>query len=103
MHHIETRIRYELDGTIKSDDAAFDLDINEVLNLNLPLFKNNRKGIYDAVLDWWKREKARIRGPISRERLRFEKNRYVRGTGQLAPYSPVAVWLLEQKLARAEQ
>ena len=23
-HHIETRVRYELDGTIRSDDAVFD-------------------------------------------------------------------------------
>ena len=46
-----------------SDDAEFDDQLNEVLNLNLPVLKNNRKGVLDAVLEWWKREKARIRRP----------------------------------------
>ena len=52
-YHIETRVRYELDGSIRADDEDFDDQLNDVLNLNLPLLKNNRKSIYDAVLQWW--------------------------------------------------
>ena len=42
-HHIETRIRYDTDGSIRSNDPAFDSELVDVLNLNLPLLKNNRK------------------------------------------------------------
>ena len=99
-HHIETRVRYDSDGTIRSDDTAFNAELNEVLNLNLPLLKNSRKGVYDGILEWWKREKSRIRGPVPRQRLERQRDRYLAGNAVLAPYSQVAVWLLGQKLAR---
>lgn len=60
---IEKRIWYEPDGSIHADDTAFDGQLNQVLNLNLPLLKNNRRASLAAVLAWWKGEKARIRGP----------------------------------------
>jgi hypothetical protein len=85
---------------IRSDDTTFDAQLNEVLNLNLPVLKNNRKGVYDAVLVWWKREKNRLHGPVPIERLARERDRNVTGNGVLAPYCQVAVWLLNQKLAR---
>lgn len=97
---IETRVRYELDGSIRSDDATFDAQLEDVLNLNLAVLKNNRKGVYDAVLDWLSREKSKIQGPVPRERLERERDRYVTGTGELPPFRQVAVWLLRQKLAR---
>ncbi len=98
-HHIETRVRYELDGSIRADDAVFDNQLHQVLNLNLPLLKNNRKGILDAVLDWWRRERARIGGHVPRERFVREREKYIAGNGEIAPYSPVAVWWLGQRLA----
>lgn len=99
-HHIETRVRYELDGSIHADEAAFDDQLQQMLNLNLPLLKNNRKGILDSVLDWWRRERARIGGPVPRERFVRERDKYIAGNGEIAPYCPVAVWWLGQKLAR---
>lgn len=99
-HHIETRIRYEFDGTIRSDDSAFDLQLDSVLNLNLPVLKKNRKNVLDAVLEWWKRENDRIHGTIPRYRLERERNRYVTGNDELAPYCQVVVWWLGKKLAR---
>lgn len=98
-HHIEARVRYEPDGSIKSDDRVFNAELNEVLNLNLPVLKNNRKGVYDAVFDWWKHEKRRLRGPVPREHLERVRDRYVAGNSALTPYCQIAVWLLEQKLA----
>ena len=98
-HRIETRIRYELDGSIRADDADFDGQLNDVLNLNLPVLKNNRKGIYDAVLQWWKSQKKWSHGRVPRERLERELARHDAGVGELAPYGQVAVWLLDQKLA----
>jgi hypothetical protein len=99
MHHIESRVRYEPDGSIRADDMGFDNELNEVLNLNLSILMNNRKGVYDAVLEWWRNEKTRNFGPVPRERIEREQARHHLGSGMLAPYGQVAVWLLGQKLA----
>ena len=99
-HHIETRIRYELDGSIRSDEADFDSQLNDVLNLNLPLLKNNRKYHIYAILEWWKREKARNRGPVPRDGFVRKRDENIGRGGELAPYRQVAVWWLEQRLAR---
>ena len=99
-HHIETRLRYELDGSIHAEDAEFDDQLNDVLNLNLPVLKNNRKHILDAVLKWWERERARIGGPVPRDGVVRKRDQHIVGVDELAPYCQVAVWWLEQKLAR---
>ena len=98
-HHIETRVRYERDGSIHADEADFDGQLNEVLNLNLPLLKNNRKAVYDAVLQWWGRQKRRHQGRVPRELIERERTKHDAGVGEFAPYVQVAVWLLGQKLA----
>jgi uncharacterized protein (TIGR02646 family) len=98
-HHIETRIRYEADGSIRSDDAMFNAQLNEVLNLNLPFLKNSRKGLLDAILSWWKKEKARLHGSIPRARLERERDRLSR-SDKLQPYCQVIIWWLEQRLSR---
>ena len=99
-HRIETRIRYELDGSIRSDEADFNGQLNDVLNLNLPLLKNNRKYLLDAILEWWKREKARIHGPVPRDGFVRRRDEHIGGDGELAPYCQVVVWWLEHRLAR---
>jgi len=101
-HHIETRVRYEPDGSIQADDAVFDSQLDDVLNLNLPLLKNNRKGILDAVLDWWTREKERIGGRVPRSSFQRQCDDRITGNGVLSPYSQVAVWWLQQRLARMQ-
>lgn len=98
-HHIESRVRYELDGSIHAEDAVFNDQLSVVLNLNLPVLKNNRKGVYDAVLEWWRSERTRSQGPVPRQRIERERERHAAGGGQLAPYGRVAVWLLDQRLA----
>ena len=98
-HHIGTRVRYELDGSIHSDDTTFNDQLRQVLNLNLPLLKNNRKSVLDAVLDWWRREKERIGGPVPREQFVRKRDGYITGTNAIAPYCQVAVWWLGQRLA----
>ena len=97
---IASRLGYRADGAIVSDDCEFDRQLNDVLNLNLPVLKQRRKGVLDAVLEWWKREKSRLRGPVSRRRIERERDRYAAGTGELTPYCQVAVWWLQQRIAR---
>ncbi|MEN6427284.1 MAG: retron system putative HNH endonuclease [Phycisphaerales bacterium] len=99
-HHIETRARYEPDGGIRSDDAGFSREIEEVLNLNLPIIKNNRKGVLDAVLNWWTVQVRGLPRTLQKRRIEHERDRRVNGTNELEPYSQVAVWWLEQRLAR---
>ena len=101
-HHIETRIYYELDGSIRSDDEEFDTQLKSVLNLNLSFLKNNRKGVLDAVLNWWRHEKARLQGPVPRAQFEAEHNRRTGGAGELEPFCQVAVWWIEQRLARMQ-
>ena len=98
-HHIETRIRYWTDGSIHADDAEFDTQLDQVLNLNLSLLRNNRKRVLDAVLDWWKQEKSRIGGRVPRDRFVRERDKHWANHGQLSPFCQVAVWWIEQKLA----
>ena len=95
-HHIQDRINYGADGTIKSDNPEFNRQLNEVLNLNLPWLKNNRKGVVDAILEWLRREQR----PVPRKRLvRAIENRSI-PYETLTPYNQVAIWWLEKILAR---
>lgn len=101
-HRIEQRIRFELDGTIGASDPDFNTQLSDVLGLNLPVLKNRRKGVLTGILEWWKHEKARLKGPVPREQLaRARARRAGDGAGQLTPFDPVAVWWLDQRLARA--
>ena len=97
-HQIESRVRYEMDGSIRGDETLFDDQLNEVLNLNLPLLRQERKSLLDAVLGWWKHEKARLGGHVSVDRLIRKRNRYLAGDGQLGPYCQVAVWWLNRRI-----
>lgn len=98
-HHIETRIRYELDGRIRSNDKEFDAQLEDVLNLNLPFLKKSRVGVLDAVLKWWRHEKGRLHGPVPRARFEAERNRRINGTDDLAPFCEVAIWWIEPCLS----
>lgn len=93
-HHIETWLHYEANGSIRSDNIELDTQLDEVLNLNIAFLKNNRKGVLDSVLEWWRQNR-----PMSRDRIKRERDRWINGTGDLEPYCQVAVWWLEQRLA----
>jgi uncharacterized protein (TIGR02646 family) len=92
-HRIETRVRYDPDGTIRADDAEFNNQLNQVLNLNVPMLKNNRKSVLTALLDWWRNNR-----PIARERIEREIHWRTVSNGDLPPYCQVAVWWLRKKL-----
>ncbi|MXX91555.1 MAG: TIGR02646 family protein [Gammaproteobacteria bacterium] len=95
---IENWVQYGANGTIKSNDVTFDSQLNGILNLNIASLMNHRKGVLDVVLEWWKKEKAKLRGPVPRERIEREIGKHAPACGQLAPYRQVAVWWLRQKL-----
>lgn len=94
-HRIESRVKYEADGTIRADDDTFNNQLNQVLNLNLAWLRNNRKGVLTGLLDWW-----RANRPVPRERIEREIEWRERSDRELAPYCQVAVWWLRVKLGR---
>lgn len=98
-HHIEARISYSLDGSIHSDHRAFNRELEDVLNLNVEVIKNQRKGVLDVVVAWWKDEKQRLHGPPARAHIERVIARHANGVGSLMPYCRIAIWWLEQKLA----
>lgn len=99
-HHIEGRIEYGADGTIRSRDATFNRQLNDVLNLNVSHIKNARKEAHNAVASWW-RNLRRRNTPVSRSRL--EANiRKLSDAPIMGAYSPVAIWWLNRRLARME-
>ena len=93
-HAIEARVRYNLDGTIVSDDEAFNVQLNRILNLNLALLKNHRKGVLDSVLRWWREQPK----PVPPRRIERRRDEYTVGSGALKPYRQVAVWWLQRQL-----
>lgn len=99
-HHIEQWIRFKIDGSIESDEAEFNAQLNDVLNLNLKVIKNRRKGIIDGLVGWLGDYRTRHhRGPdnatVQRKRAQLAPT-----NGHLEPYARVAVWWLDQRLAR---
>lgn len=97
---IETRVRYDSVGGIASDDPDFNTQLEDVLNLNLPLLKNNRKGVLDALLSWWDREKRAKARQLTKGEFEAKRQEKIGGTQDLEPYIQVAIWWLDQRLAR---
>ncbi|MBL8170853.1 MAG: TIGR02646 family protein [Acidobacteria bacterium] len=96
-HDVERVLHYDNDGTIRSTDPDFDREINQVLNLNLPLLKNNRKAIL-----------SRLIGEISKggkwTNRQFEK-KLVEWNGEadkdlLKEYCQVVVYWLRKRLRK---
>ncbi len=95
-HRIEERIRFLGDGTIKSDNATIDKCINETLNLNLQLLKDNRKAALDgfirATSSWGLNDLKKALG-------RWDASQ----PGDLEPFSQIVVHYLNKRIARASR
>lgn len=98
-HVIEGRVCYLVDGTMNSPDQEFCDQLNDVLNLNLQVLKNNRKGVLDGLIAWWKGEKARLKGPVPKATFARALASRQNGT-ELQPYCGVAVWWLSERVGR---
>lgn len=91
---VESILAYARDGTIRSSDMEFDRQLNEVLNLNWSVFKNNRKGALEACIErvqrWSKGELERLVEQFTRSDAR----------NQLMPFSGVVLFFLRNRLKR---
>lgn len=97
-HHSRLKIRYEFNGTVKSDEASFDRQLNEILNLNYSRLKDNRKSVWSSVTKTLsgitgKATRAQIEGLLL---IWQQKN----SEGKLPEYCGVAEYYLKKKLQR---
>ena len=97
-HHIEDRIRFEEDGSIRSNDPQFDGEIDRVLNLNLVWLKNNRKEVVDGIIEWWTEERNRVHGKELRRAVEKQYQKRTARTGTLDPYCGIELWWLRQRI-----
>ena len=97
-HHARMRIRYAGDGTIRSEDAQFDEEINRILNLNWSRLKRNRKAVSDSVI----RELSRRQGTRKRGEIQQLINRWntPEAGGRFRAYCDVAIYFLNKRLSR---
>ena len=97
-HHPRMRIQYAGDGTIRSDDRQFDLEINTILNLNWFRLKSNRKEVLKSVKQVLSRDSSsRTRGEVQRLIAIWDRKD---ANGRFREYCAVAIYYLEKKLAR---
>ncbi len=92
---VEELIRYRQDGTVASDDATLDRELNKVLNLNVPIFVSNRKDKVNRVV-----QLIRKRGSLSKtaiERL-LEEWEGAATANELPEFSAVVVYWLRKGL-----
>ena len=98
MPRIEDMVRFTGDGRISSDSRVFDIELNEILNLNEASLRYRRK----AVLDAFSNSLAK-RGHLPRATLL----RWVQDwngelhTGELREFCQIVVYWLRKKLVRA--
>ena len=94
-HSIEQRIRFLTDGTICSDDADFNMQLNNILNLNWRPLKQRRR----EVLDRFHKELGDGRLSRAEWRRQLEKWNGDSHHGSLEPYCQVVVdWIRRNKL-----
>lgn len=91
-------IKYKSDGTIESSDVVANQEINEILNLNIPLLKANRKGIKDTLIQKLMQHKSIAwRKSDIKKLLDFYCSKD--SSGKYPEYCGVARWYLSRKLA----
>ena len=97
MHHVEDLTRFLGDGRIVSNDPAFDAELNEVLNLNLPFLRNSRKAMLSAFQEGLAK-RGRLPRPVLKKWL--EDWNGESDPGGLRPFCQVDVYWLRKRLAR---
>lgn len=90
-HRVEETIRYLGNGEIKSQDANFDSELKQRLNLNESMLLKNRKAVFDEVIEALTTAKNRARRRI---RDKFSN----RQDGRYTPFYGVAIYLIDRVL-----
>jgi uncharacterized protein (TIGR02646 family) len=98
-HDVERVIHYDADGTIRSIDPQFDMELNEILNLNnAPWLKANRKAVLDGFLGSKPKQGDWDNSLLEKWLAHWNGDS---GNGELQPYCQVVVYWLRKRLKRA--
>jgi uncharacterized protein (TIGR02646 family) len=95
-HHSRMKIHYLSDGTITSDDAEFNRQLNKILNINYSRLKENRKSVWSSVT----KTLSRITGKATKAQIEKLLLKWHRkdGEGKLPEYCGVVQYYLGKKL-----
>ena len=88
------QIRYKTDGTIYSDNASFNQDLDNTLNLNDATLKSNRKAAVDAVLLQLSKRK---KGSWNKEYIQKVLDTY-QSANPKTEYVGIIIYRLQKKL-----
>jgi len=98
LSDIEKSIEYKKDGFIYSNNSDIDNELNQILNLNHKLLKNNRKEALNQLLIDLKK-----RGwNISTLKSNLEKYKHKNSKGKYRPYCEMIVYFLTKKLKQKQ-
>ena len=96
LHDVERVILYDSDGTIRSTDPAFENELNEILNLNHAILKNNRKAVLRGILETLPKDGNWNNSLLEKQLAQWNSNAEV----ELAPYCQVVIYWLRKRLKR---
>lgn len=99
QHHVLLKIKYKLkDGEICSENDDFNEQLNDVLNLNLAMLKNNRKTVIDEIIKQLDKQK----GTVSPNFIQMLLSKYTQKSadGKLPLYCGIVRYYLEKKLSK---
>lgn len=93
---LEDRLKYSPDGRIDSDEPELRQELNEVLNLNLPFLRNNRRRVLAAF------QKTLGKGNLNQTRIKkcLAQWNGESEPGNLPEYCQVIIYWLQKRLRR---
>ncbi len=94
-HDVESKIKFLGDGRIQSNEPEFDIEINEILNLNVAILVSNRKAILKAIQTFMDQNPSKDK--IQRKLRQWNGEG---DDGDLEPFYQVVVYYLRKKLRR---
>lgn len=97
-HDIEGKLAFLGDGTIKSDNQAFNSEINEILNLNQEVLVRNRKATLVAI------RKGLMNKNPSKANIQKQLRKWngESDDGNLEPFCQVIIYYLRKKLRQIQ-
>lgn len=96
-------LSYKIDGELVSSNELFNAEINEVLNLNTPILKANRKATWEEVIRGLKSlvgNKPWSKAILTKEMQKYNSMHSKDGKQKYIPYCGVVLYHLQKKLER---
>ena len=102
QHFIDT-ISYQTDGTICSSNQTYDSEMNNILNLNTKLLKQNRKQARDSVITQitvMSKTSGWNKNALNLILSKYENMHNDNGNLIYYPYCGIITWYIKKKLSR---